>query len=158
MFILQIMLDDSVEILYPDGSISRCSVFQVQSNDDDATLEPSILPKKLKGEIMTSLPDDVDDQVDESMKLSAQWMTVTCDGQRFLQNDGGSQCLGNYVKQSLATCPDTRQVIMFSTVPRTLIGGGVYIHILKFGRLVSFECELLNSLGGLLSKEISSHI
>ncbi|XP_046847431.1 sperm-associated antigen 17-like [Xenia sp. Carnegie-2017] len=59
---------------------------------------------------MTSLPDDVDDQVNESMKLRAQWMTVTCDGQRFLQNDGGSQCLGNYVKQSLATCPDTRQI------------------------------------------------
>ena len=110
------MLDNSVEILYPDGSTSTCPVFPAQSHSpsDAQSLEASAQSSNRKGQtnnaVLTSSNDDVDDQCEATSELSAQWTTVTADGERLIQNLDGSEHYLEAVKLSVATCPVSQQV------------------------------------------------
>ena len=109
------MLDNSIEILYPDGATSMCPVFPDESETEPPPEPTTIQQSGRKGQatntVMASAQDEVDDQLETTPKLNAQWMTVTVDGERLLQSLDGSENYLEAVKLSVATCPVTHQVI-----------------------------------------------
>jgi hypothetical protein len=112
------MLDNSIEILYPDGSTSTCPVFpaKLDTTTERPSLEPSPQQPTRKGQtnntVMTLSHDEADDQLETTSELSAQWTTVTADGERLMQSLDGSKKYLEAVKLSVAACPVTHQVII----------------------------------------------
>ena len=115
--VIKIMLDNSIEVLHPDGSTSSCPVFPEKSDKPDERIEPSTQQSSRKAQTnnppVTLPQDEVDDQMETTSELSAQWTTVTADGERLVQNLDGSEKYLEAVKLSVATCPVTHQVIPF---------------------------------------------
>lgn len=102
------MLDDSIEILYPDGSTSSTFMFPGKP-DSPLALEAQRSNRKAQ-----SIPpdDEPDDQLDTGSELSAQWTTVAADGEKLIQYLDGSEKYLDAVKLSIATCPVTQQVLL----------------------------------------------
>lgn len=109
------MLDNSIEILKPDGSTSTCPVFPEKSADPGESLERHTLEPSRKGQtsnnVVASHPDEVDDQLETTTsELNALWATVTADGERLSQSLDGTEKYLEAVKLSVATCPVSHQV------------------------------------------------
>ena len=115
--VIKIMLDNSIHVLHADGSTSSCPVFPEKSAKLDDRPEPSTQQSSRKAQANNppvSLPqDEADDQMETTSELSAQWTTVTADGERLVQNLDGSERYLEAVKLSVATCPVTNQVFSF---------------------------------------------
>ncbi|XP_028409597.1 sperm-associated antigen 17-like isoform X2 [Dendronephthya gigantea] len=115
--VIKMMLDNSIEVLKPDGSVSTCPVFPEKSADPAESLERHTLAQlssNRKGQAsnnaMTSQPDEVDDQLETTSELNAHWTTVTADGERLLQCHDGTEKYLDTVKLSVATCPVSHQI------------------------------------------------
>ena len=113
------MLDNSIEILYPDGATSTCPTFPEESDSltERAPHEPTITQQSSRKAqtnttAVTSAHDEVDDQLETTSELRAQWTTVSADGERLLQSLDGGETYLEAVKLSVATCPVTHQVMI----------------------------------------------
>lgn len=110
------MVNNSVEVLYPDGMTSKCLMFptKLESYNDRPPSEILSQQSSLKtptNAVPSSKSDDEPtDQSECISTLHAEWTTVTPDGERFVQNLDGSKRDLVPVKVSVATCPVTKQV------------------------------------------------
>ena len=108
------MLDNSIEILHPDGSTNTCLAFPEKREETIERPEVNTQQSNRKGQtkdiLMASAHDEPDDQLETTSALSAQWTTVTADGERLIQSLDGNENYVEGVKLSVATCPVTNQV------------------------------------------------
>ena len=113
------MLDNSIEILYPDGATSTCPAFPEEPDNppERPSIEPTITQQtgrkaQTNNAVVTSAQDEIDDQLETSSNLRAHWTTVSADGERLVQSLDGSENYLGAVRLSVATCPVTNQVMI----------------------------------------------
>lgn len=119
---LQLLTDGSIQVLFPDGAVSKCQSYPVKAPPAPPTSKPSsavtkqdpslaATRKSLRGPLLTRKPSEEPlVPVIALPEKVPEWSSTRIDGNRVLTNSDGSHVTVPGVHCSQATCSQSGQV------------------------------------------------